>query len=68
VTGTELAHAQQVLRELRDSVDRRVADVVRSSVQGEDVAEGTFSSDPSSLDADRYWPETGWPDQLRETQ
>jgi len=68
MTGTDLAHAQRVLRKLRDTVDRRVADVVRSSVQGEDVAEGTFSSDPSSLDADRYWPEAGWPDQVEDTQ
>jgi len=70
MTGTDLAHAQQVLRSLRDEVDERLSSVVRSTYKGEDVAESLFGtpvSDPS-LDAIRCWPETGWPDQLRETQ
>ena len=65
MTVDEVRHAQWVLRQLRDEVDMRTASVVRSSVQGEDVAEGTFVSDPL-LEVVRYWPEAGWPDQLGE--
>jgi len=69
MTGCEMAHAQGVLRSLRDSVDSRLDSVVRSSVQGEGVADspgGTPLSEDHLLEAIRCWPELGWPNQLIE--
>ena len=71
MTKEDFAHAQYVLRGLRVSLDSRLDRVVRSAVQGEDVDKSLFvtaSSDQPSFVADRYWPEAGWPDQLKERQ
>ena len=63
-----MLHAQEVLASLRDEVDMRLSGVVRSSVQGEDVAELFGTPDPiPSIGADRCWPEMGWPNQLEES-
>ena len=69
MTGEELGYAQRTLSSLRASIDSRLDRVVRSNVQGEGVAKGLFctaSSDPNPFNADRYWPEPGWPAQLEE--